>query len=220
MIEQVEFNYGVIPINMNKPSDGIGHTDTQDFDYNYGYGGDYGGDYQSWYGDDSDYFGDFGNYDNFNDEFDGYGGVDSGFVTEDTAPHPSYQTAPSGPFLVYSQSSGNMMKVDAQGNTTMIATGYSGNNTYHNIPEAQAYKNEGPIPQGECNLTDVNNHKGPNTITLSPDAANNMFGRDNFLIHGDNSSVNFTASQGCIILNPTARAAIINSGITTLYVVH
>jgi len=37
------------------------------------------------------------------------------------------------------------------------------------------------------------------TIRLKPDPSNEMYGRDAFLIHGDNSTE--SGSQGCIILN-------------------
>jgi hypothetical protein len=120
---------------------------------------------------------------------------------------------------VYNQSSGNISKT-VNGVTTPLGVGYSGNQTYHNIPEAQSYKNEGPIPAGEYQLGHVNNHKGPNTIELSPSSDNNMYGRDGFLIHGDNSAANHTASEGCIILGPAVRQTLIDSGIRTLYVTH
>ncbi|MGB9255254.1 MAG: hypothetical protein WCC25_10510, partial [Candidatus Korobacteraceae bacterium] len=50
---------------------------------------------------------------------------------------------------------------------------------------------------------DDNNHpgKGPVVMPLEPDPANEMFGRDGFLIHGDTAARDHTASDGCIILD-------------------
>lgn len=180
------------------------------------YSSDYGTNNSFW-SDSSSYFGDYGNYDNGSDVFDGYSGVDSGTTTTATTPHETPSSPPSTSYLVYSQSSGNIFKV-VDGIGTMIGTGYSGDQTYHNIPEAQSYKSEGPIPQGEYEITQVDNHKGPKTISLSPSESNDMFGRDNFLIHGDNKAQNYTASEGCIILDANARTTVINSGITKLIV--
>jgi len=45
-----------------------------------------------------------------------------------------------------------------------------------------------------------------------------MNGRSGFLIHGDNSKHNFSASEGCIILSRSTRDAISSSGITRLEV--
>ncbi|MBV7534320.1 DUF2778 domain-containing protein [Duganella sp. sic0402] len=219
MIAIETVSYGVLPVDVNQGGvvhlNGTGDPEwpeTKEWDYEF----DFGTDNTLW-SDSSDYFGDYGNYDNANDVFDGYDGVDSGHVTDATATHTD--TTPSTPdkYWVYSQSSGNFMKVE-NGITTMVSTGYSGDKTFHNIPEAQSYKNQGPIPQGEYTLTQVDNHKGPNTISLSPSDGNTMFDRDNFLIHGDNRAGNYTASEGCIILDPTARKAIIAAGIDTLYV--
>jgi hypothetical protein len=46
-----------------------------------------------------------------------------------------------------------------------------------------------------------------------------MFGRDGFLIHGDNSAMNHTASEGCIILTRDIRQRISDSGDTQLTVI-
>lgn len=56
-------------------------------------------------------------------------------------------------------------------------------------------------------------------MNLDPDSSNNMFGRDAFRIHGDNSRGDQSASQGCIILHPNIRNQISNSGDNILHVI-
>ena len=49
----------------------------------------------------------------------------------------------------------------------------------------------------------------PNQPTrLTPQSGTNTYGRDGFLIHGDNTAMNHTASHGCIILPRIVRAGI------------
>jgi hypothetical protein len=110
------------------------------------------------------------------------------------------------------------------------ATAYSGINykadgwNLKNNPQQTMHSNQGAIPAGTYYIVGVNNSKGANTIVLSEDSRNDMYGRNNFRIHGDNSSNN--ASQGCIILNADARARIAaefnkrtrNDAILTLFV--
>jgi hypothetical protein len=56
----------------------------------------------------------------------------------------------------------------------------------------------GPVPEGSYTFGEINHSKGPNTVHLIPAAANSMFGRDSFCVHGDNTT--HTASHGCIIM--------------------
>jgi len=105
-------------------------------------------------------------------------------------------------------------------------TCYSGVPEYRNNPSAINIKNKGPIPTGAYYITDVTSSspKGPNTIVLQPDGDNDMYGRGDFLIHGDTSSNN--ASQGCIIMGPSGRQKVVdaynrarnNGAYLTLYV--
>ena len=119
----------------------------------------------------------------------------------------------------YYISSGKFVFPD--GSTT---TCYSGVPEYRNNPSAINIKNKGPIPTGAFYITDVTSSKGPNTIVLQPDGSNDMYGRDNFRIHGDNSSNN--ASEGCIIMGPSGRQKVVdaynkarsNGAYLTLYV--
>ena len=48
----------------------------------------------------------------------------------------------------------------------------------------------------------------PTFCNLKPDSSNNMFGRSNFQIHGDNKKGDGSASHGCIILNKGDRAGL------------
>jgi hypothetical protein len=106
----------------------------------------------------------------------------------------------------YSQSAGTLS--GGAGATAVNASGYSGRGTGLNQPAAQTVRNNGPIPAGTYNATSVTRSKGPNTIVLTPAPGTNTHGRDNFRIHGDNAAANRTASQGCIIVGPAARATI------------
>jgi hypothetical protein len=57
-------------------------------------------------------------------------------------------------------------------------------------------------------------------IRLLPEPGTQVYGRDGFLIHGDNAAGNNTASTGCIIINGAAlRQEIWNSGDRILEVV-
>ncbi len=121
----------------------------------------------------------------------------------------------------YSQSTGAM--TDLNGNT--VGTGYSGNGQGLNNPSMQNEPGVGPIPQGSYNIgPQQNNVTGSGTrlrqsMRLTPNPANEMYGRSGFLIHGDNRYRNNSASEGCIIFPPDIRSIIGNSGDHTLTVV-
>jgi hypothetical protein len=57
-------------------------------------------------------------------------------------------------------------------------------------------------------------------MRLTPSGGQNMFGRDAFLIHGDNSKHDNSASEGCIILGPAIREQISKNSVSKLTVVH
>lgn len=105
----------------------------------------------------------------------------------------------------YSQSTGIMTHDGA-----VIGLGYSGNTRGLNNPSAQAEHAVGPLPQGHYTIQPphVDEKVGPVAMWLEPNAENEMFGRGDFLIHGDNQSMNHTASDGCIILPHTVRTVI------------
>ena len=109
--------------------------------------------------------------------------------------------------MTYSQSTGQLC--DAEGN--LLATGYSGHGDGVNNPAMQNVHNVGPIPQGVYTVGEPHepaDHLGPLAMPLTPDPANEMFGRSEFFIHGDNAKMSHSASDGCIILDHAARAAI------------
>ena len=115
----------------------------------------------------------------------------------------------------YSQSSGLLCR-----NGTQVATGYSGRGDAKNKPTSQSLDNEGVIPQGAYIIgPSTDDQLGPMAMTLTPDANNNMFGRTDFVIHGDNTSMNGSASNGSIILVHSARALIASSPDRVLHVV-
>jgi hypothetical protein len=79
--------------------------------------------------------------------------------------------------------------------------GYSGQDQYLNNLLYQADYKTGPLPAGIYTITAINDdpHRGPHTCVLTPDPANQMFGRSGFLIHGDTANRTHTASDGCIV---------------------
>ena len=109
-------------------------------------------------------------------------------------------------------------------NGIVIAEGYSGYGAHANHPADESLKNLGPIPTGtytigapEC--CDVAGPHGPFVLPLTPSGQNTMFGRSNFLVHGDNAEGNHTASQGCIIMPKPVRVLIAQSDDQDLEVV-
>ncbi len=106
----------------------------------------------------------------------------------------------------YSQSTGEM--TDPAGD--LLATGYSGNGDALCNPAMQNVIGHGPIPQGDYEIGPAfaDPHKGPDVMRLIPNPANEMFGRDAFLIHGDNAAMDHSASDGCIILDHPFRVTI------------
>lgn len=106
----------------------------------------------------------------------------------------------------YSQSSGKLLL-----NGTLVATGYSGHDDGLNNPVLQNEAQIGPISQGAYTIGPVTaNHpgKGPVVMELHPKLGTQVFGRSGFLIHGDNSELDHTASHGCIILGRPTREQI------------
>jgi len=101
--------------------------------------------------------------------------------------------------IKYYQSTGELYL-----DTGEVLKGHAGVPRYSNNPEAQHLKNEGPLPRGFYRMTvhhgDLDNKKAP-VIILTPCPGNEMFNRDNFLIHGGK----FNASRGCIIIDGAAR---------------
>ena len=112
----------------------------------------------------------------------------------------------------YRQSTGEL--ADAGG--FIIASGYSGHALGLNNPAMQDVRDVGPIPQGLWSMGspfDSPTH-GPFAIALIPHLDTVTFGRDEFLMHGDEVDHigDRLASRGCIIMPPEARREVWASG--------
>ena len=93
------------------------------------------------------------------------------------------------------------------------AIGYSGQPECKNDATKCGIHNKGPIPPGRYTIghpIDTKTH-GPFVLPLTPDEANEMYGRSGFLIHGDSVVHPGTASEGCIIMPRGVREAIYDS---------
>lgn len=103
----------------------------------------------------------------------------------------------------------------------VVARGYSGQPECKNDPSKCEIHNKGPIPPGRYAIGEPHDTKthGPFVLPLTPDEANEMYGRSGFLIHGDSVVHPGTASEGCIILPRNTRNAISESGDTELEVI-
>ena len=117
----------------------------------------------------------------------------------------------------YRQSNGALLR-DGE----PIATGYSGYGAHANLAADETLKALGPIPRGRYTIgapeaLDGGPH-GPFVLPLDAHPDNEMLGRSGFLMHGDNSEGNHTASMGCIILPRATRVLVAQSGDTDLEV--
>lgn len=103
---------------------------------------------------------------------------------------------------IYIQKTGDLIH-----NGDAFTTGYAGKYTGKNNPEMQNVKDTGPLPCGTYRIGDAYNHHflGSETLNLTPDAANEMFGRSEFRIHGDSIANPGMASEGCIVIPYSAR---------------
>ena len=117
----------------------------------------------------------------------------------------------------YKQSTGEL--TNAAGD--VVAKGYSGAPAGKNNPAMQNVPDVGPIPEGQYTIgTPFNSpDHGPFAMHLTPDPANEMFGRSAFLMHGDSLEHPGCASEGCIIMPRPVREATWNSGDLALLVV-
>lgn len=110
---------------------------------------------------------------------------------------------------VYEQATGHLFELDPALNQSgvVVGTGYSGSGVYKNRPDAQSLKDLGPIPCGIYTIGkpfDSSEH-GPYCLPLLPHIGNEMFDRDNFLMHGDSKHAPGTASHGCVIMSRAIR---------------
>lgn len=119
---------------------------------------------------------------------------------------------------IYHQATGKVYHDDK----LMKERGYAGSGVFKNNPGAQTRKNLGPLPRGSYTIDNHFIHHptaGGHVLRLTPDPANEMFGRAGFLIHGDSIRAPGTASEGCIVLPLALRQKILVSGDRVLKVV-
>ena len=124
-------------------------------------------------------------------------------------PQPAESPAPAEDCFAYEQATGRMFLIEG-GTRDLIGTGYSGSETDSgkNNPHAQCERDIGPIPRGRYTIGAPFVGPSPFSLRLTPDPANDMCGRDGFLIHGDSIADPGTASNGCIILSRAQREQI------------
>jgi hypothetical protein len=118
----------------------------------------------------------------------------------------------------YSQSTGDLINPAG----SRVGIGYSGRGVGLNNPTKQDAADVGPIPQGSWTIGtffDDPGGKGPIVAHLTPSVGTQTYGRSGFMVHGDNSAANHTASEGCIILPHLLREQLMASNDRTLIVV-
>jgi len=95
----------------------------------------------------------------------------------------------------------------------VVAKGYAGKGEYKNKHECQNVVGMGPIPVGYYTINPPHQSlkTGPYAMDLVPDAANTMFGRSAFQMHGDSLRNPGTASSGCIIMPRAIRERVWSS---------
>ena len=91
---------------------------------------------------------------------------------------------------------------------------YSGFGSGLNNPDLERDVEVGPIPRGRYRIGiwfDDQHGKGPLVAHLYSPDVKAKFGRDGFMVHGDNRQLDHTASRGCIIAAHVLRLAMANS---------
>ena len=106
---------------------------------------------------------------------------------------------------IYQQVSGTLYSADGE----MVYTGYSGHGDGLNNPAYENVPDVGPIPRGSFVIGtphDSETH-GPVVLPLTPMESTETFGREGFLMHGDEVEHpgQHLASHGCIIMPRTIR---------------
>lgn len=124
--------------------------------------------------------------------------------------------------FLYEQATGHLGIVNGDFDCP-FAAGYSGRGDHRNRAESQSVKGAGPLPRGVYRMRVVPHPRfAAPAIQLIPDGHNQMEGRSDFWIHGDNRKRDFSASEGCIILDRNIRlalAALMNLGFDDLTVI-
>ena len=99
-------------------------------------------------------------------------------------------------------------------NNATLCMGYAGKGDGKNNPAMQNIPFIGPLPCGDYTIGAPYDspHTGDYTLPLTPNPANEMFGRNEFKIHGDSIEHPGEASDGCVIAALYARKRIWESG--------
>ena len=102
----------------------------------------------------------------------------------------------------YDQATGRL--TDENG---LVGIGWAGQLAGKNNPAMQNVPKTGPLPVGNYVINDpINDPKlGPVAFPLTPDPANEMFGRAGFFIHGADIRIPSLSSEGCIVQQRTVR---------------
>ena len=92
-------------------------------------------------------------------------------------------------------------------NGQLLAEAYSGHGEGVNNPAMQYVPDVGPIPVGRYQIGPEFTHPkaGPICMRLTPIDGTDTHGRAGFMMHGDNSLGNRSASEGCVIVPRLAR---------------
>jgi hypothetical protein len=106
---------------------------------------------------------------------------------------------------VYKQSTGEWFH-----DGVLAGAGYSGNGADKNVPADQDVKDHGPIPENLYTIGEAFTYPrlGPLVMSLTPDADEQMHGRDGFFLHGDSIEHPGDGSEGCIVMPNDARVQI------------
>ena len=107
--------------------------------------------------------------------------------------------------FTFSQKSGVLRR-----NGDYVYAGWAGQGAGKNNPIMQGVHNIGPLPRGRYLIGDAYTHPhlGPVVMNLTPDQANEMFGRSDFRIHGASFVRPELSSHGCIIMPRDVRIQI------------
>lgn len=105
--------------------------------------------------------------------------------------------------MIYKQTTGYLNEDDGK----LVGIGWAGHLQGKNNPAMENVKNVGPLPRGKYIVGDPidHTHLGPKAFPLTPDLANQMFGRADFYIHGANIEHPALSSDGCIVMGAIAR---------------
>ena len=103
----------------------------------------------------------------------------------------------------------------------VVGIGYAGHELGKNNPQLQNIKNVGPLPTGIYTIEQPGDDPvvGRYAMRLCPDPTNDMYGRADFFIHGDNPNHIGESSDGCIVVALGVRQEIWDSNDHTLKVI-